>query len=165
MKNLFLCCCVYVFSIASAAEPMFWENTCLNDTATTAFVSINVISGTDSWMCLHDKAIDCKTLAYVFDNVRTLNVACLKIMLKQAGTKHLLPSGLSLSGVSLYMAGEGGRAQITCSTNVETDNAPTSWSIQNAEVTTFKSLAFSNCSRRLEVVNTTNVYFHDVIFR
>ena len=139
-------------------------NTCLNDTATV--VNVNADNGIDSRMCLIDENINCKTLSYVFNNVHSLNIACLQVILKQTDVMHLLPSGSPLlSGISLYMTSEKGSAQITCPNNVECENITTSWSLQNAEVVIFKSLIFSNCKKRLAVVNVSHVHFQDVTFR
>jgi len=172
MNALILCCFVFALSsLVSATAETNWMNICLRDTTitrdserVTAFVNINSINGTDSRTCLIDENIDCKTLAYVFDNVHSLNIACLQIILKQTDIIHFLPSGSPpLSNLSLYMVSEEGSAQITCPNNVE--NVTTSWSMQNAEVAIFKSLIFSNCNKRLALVNVSNVYFQDVTFR
>jgi len=137
-----------------------------NSERVTALVNVNVNNGTDSRMCLIDENINCKTLAYVFDNVYSLNITCLQIVLKQADVIHFLPNGSpSISNISLYMASEGGSAQIMCPNNVETENHTTSWSLQNAEVAIFRSLIFSNCNRRLALVNVSYVHFQDVTFR
>jgi len=153
-------------SFVSAIE-MHWVNSCLNDTAAViAFVTVNANYGTTSRMCLINKNIDCKTLSYVFENVYSLNISCLQIVLKQTNVLHFLPSGLPpLSGINLHMTSEEGSAQITCPNNAESENVTTSWSMQNSEVAVFKSLIFSNCSRRLAVVNVSHVYFQDVTFR
>jgi len=174
MKTLSLYCFVFAFSLVSSAAETNWMNTCLNGTTittrnserVTALVNVNVNNGTDSRTCLIDENMNCKTLAYVFTNVHSLNIACLQIVLKQTDVIHFLPSrSPSLSNISLYMASEGGSAQITCPNDVETENHTTSWSMQNAEVAIFRSLIFSNCNRRLALVNVSYVHFQDVTFR
>jgi len=139
-------------------------NACFNGTATV--VNVNADYGIDSWMCLIDENINCKTLSYVFNNAHSLNITCLQVILKQTDVMHFLPSGSPpLSGISLYMTSEKGSAQITCRNYVESENITTSWSMQNAEVAIFRSLMFSNCKKRLAVVNVSHVYFQDVTFR
>ena len=133
-------------------------------------ITIDSSTGSDSENCLKDHTFHCKTLDFVLNNINDFYIqpTCLKLVLttnnsSKNATKYTIPyNAQRLSGISLYFVGEEG-ALITCQNGIGI--TATAWSIQNATFVVFKSLKFSNCNQRLEIVNVTDVYFENIQVR
>ena len=134
-------------------------------------ITIDNIDGDDDEKCLTDQTVRCKTLRFVLNNAAKYSQStCLKLILSgnmSDSSSHVIPyNAPTLSGISLYFISEGDGV-ITCekSTGNATRLRPTAWSIQDTDFVVFKSLQFINCNQRLEIANTTNVYFENVGIR
>ena len=131
-------------------------------------ITIDSIDGSDSESCLINQTVHCKTLGFVLNNNITEydQATCLKLVLSKNSPSHFIPhNAVTLTDLSLYFVSEGD-AVITCENgDIDMGNASTAWSIQNASFVVFKSLHFSNCNQRLEIVNITDVYFENIKIR
>ena len=136
-------------------------------------ITIDSSTGSDSENCLNNHIFHCKTLDFVLNNINDFYIqpTCLKLVLTTNNSSHKTKNAMTytipynaqrLSGISLYFVGEEG-ALITCQNGI--GSTATAWSIQNATFVVFKSLKFSNCNQRLEIVNVTDVYFENIQVR
>ena len=173
IKKLLIFCCIVL------ASQDAWSCDITVDSIVTAenndtqldwpwIITIDSTDGSDSESCLINPTVHCKTLGFVLNNNITEypQATCLKLVLSKNSPSNFIPhNAVTLANVSLYFVSEGD-AVITCENgDINIENAGTAWSIQNASFVVFKSLHFSNCNQRLEIVNVTDVYFENVEIR